>query len=91
MELPRPDLVIYLDMPTEVTRQLMRKRERETSTTADIHGKDLAYLALCRQTGLEAASYYGWRVISCARDGAPRPIEEIHEEIFALVQNCLEA
>ena len=28
MELPRPDLVIYLDMPTEVTRQLMRKRER---------------------------------------------------------------
>ena len=91
MELPRPDLVIYLDMPTEVTRQLMRKRERETSTTADIHEKDLAYLALCRQTGLEAASYYGWRVISCARDGAPRPIEEIHEEIFALVQNCLEA
>ena len=91
MELPRPDLVIYLDMPTEVTRQLMRKRERETSTTADIHEKDLAYLALCRQTGLEAASYYGWRVISCARDGAPRPIKEIHEEIFALVQNCLEA
>ena len=91
MELPRPDLVIYLDMPTEVTRQLMRKRERETSTTADIHEKDLVYLALCRQTGLEAASYYGWRVISCARDGAPRPIKEIHEEIFALVQNCLEA
>ena len=91
MELPRPDLVIYLDMPTEVTRQLMRKRERETSTTADIHEKDLAYLALCRQTGLGAASYYGWRVISCARDGAPRPIKEIHEEIFALVQNCLEA
>ena len=53
--------------------------------------KRIAYLALCRQTGLEAASYYGWRVISCARDGAPRPIEEIHEEIFALVQNCLEA
>ena len=89
--LPEPTRVLYLDMPTEVTRQLMRKRERETSTTADIHEKDLAYLALCRQTGLEAASYYGWRVISCARDGAPRPIKEIHEEILALVQNCLEA
>lgn len=91
MELPKPDLVIYLDMPTEVTEQLMRKRESDTQTKADIHEKDMNYLRLCRQTGLEAAKYYGWHVVHCARDGQPRSIEEIHEEIYALVSQCLEA
>lgn len=91
MALPRPDLVIYLDMPTAATQKLMRKREQETSTKADIHEKDAAYLALCRETGLQAADYYGWKTVSCAKDGVPRPIEEIHEEVFALVQASLEA
>ena len=90
MELPKPDLVIYLDMPTEVTEQLMRKRESDTQTKADIHEKDMDYLRLCRQTGLEAAAYYGWHVVHCAQDGQPRKIEEIHEEIYALVAQCLE-
>ena len=91
MELPRPDLVIYLDMPTQVTERLMRQRESATSTSADIHEKDLGYLHLCRQTGLQAADYYGWKVIHCADGDRPRPIVDIHEDIFALVRQCLEA
>ena len=83
--LPVPDLVLYLDMPTELTEALMRKREHDTHTHADIHEQDLDYLRLCRRTGLEAAAYYGWRVVSCARDGALRSVEEIHEEIFRSV------
>lgn len=90
MELPKPDLVIYLDVPTELTGQLMRKREEETNTNADIHEQHMDYLRLCRSTGLEAAKYYGWNMIHCAKDGKMRSIEEIHNEIFALVQACLE-
>ncbi|MBR6119044.1 MAG: deoxynucleoside kinase [Oscillospiraceae bacterium] len=89
--LPTPDLVLYLDMPTELTEQLMRRRENSTHTHADIHEKDLDYLRLCRKTGLEAAAYYGWRVVSCARDGAVRGIEEIHEEIYRNVKANLDA
>lgn len=89
--LPTPDLVLYLDMPTELTEQLMRRRENSTHTHADIHEKDLDYLRLCRKTGLEAAAYYGWQVVSCARDGAVRGIEEIHEEIYRNVKANLDA
>lgn len=90
MELPKPDLVLYLDVPTELTVQLMRKREHDTHTSADIHEKNLDYLRLCRKTGLEAAAFYHWHVIRCERDGAMRSIEDIHEEIYALVRKCLE-
>lgn len=90
LSLPRPDLIIYLDVPTDFTEKLMRHRESSTGTTADIHEKDLAYLATCRETGRAAAEFYGWTVISCVRDGQMRSIEDIHEEIFRHVQNCLE-
>ena len=87
--LPLPDLVIYLDMPTELSEGLMRRRESDTNTHADIHEKDRAYLRLCRKTGLEAAACYGWTVISCAKDGKLRTVEEIHEEIYRLVRQNL--
>ncbi|MBQ3504682.1 MAG: deoxynucleoside kinase [Oscillospiraceae bacterium] len=88
--LPRPDLTIYLDVPTDFTEKLMRKREADTNTSADIHEQDLSYLATCRRTGKAAAEYYGWTVISCVRDGVMRSIADIHEEIYRHVAACLE-
>lgn len=88
--LPCPDLVIYLDVPTDFTRQLMRHREAATNTTADIHEQDMAYLATCRQAGRAAADYYGWTVIECVRDGVMRTIEDIHSEIYGHVSKLLE-
>ena len=88
--LPRPDLTIYLDVPTDYTERLLRHREQDTNTKADIHEQDMTYLATCRKTGKKAASYYGWKVIECVRDGAMRSIEDIHNEIYAAVQQCLE-
>ena len=90
MGLPRPDLVIYLDVPTDFTEKLMRTREAITNTKADIHEQDMQYLATCRETGRAAAAYYGWTVISCVKDGEMRSIEDIHEEIYAHVLKCLE-
>ena len=88
--LPRPDLVIYLDVPTDFTEKMMRRREQDTGTHADIHEKDLAYLATCRQTGRAAAEYYGWTVINCVRNDELRTIEDIHNEIYSHVTKCLE-
>ena len=87
--LPAPDLVIYLDVPTDFTEAMMRKRESDTNTTADIHEQDMQYLATCRRTGKMAAEYYGWTVIQCVKDGAMRSIEDIHEEIFDHVRKAL--
>lgn len=88
--LPRPDLVLYLDVPTDFTEQLLRRREQDTHTHADIHEQDTAYLATCRRTGRAAAEYYGWTVVSCVKDGVMRSIEDIHEEIYRHVAACLE-
>lgn len=90
MELPKPDLVLYLDVPTAMTGTLLRRREAQTHTDADIHEKDAQYLRLCRETGLQAAKYYGWSIVECVRDGQMRPIEDIHEEIYARVCRALE-
>ena len=90
MGLPRPDLVVLLDMPVELSEQLMRKREQSTGTHADIHERDEDYLKKCRDVALHAAKYYGWRTVSCAKDGAIRGVEDIHEEVYAIVKSCLE-
>lgn len=89
--LPKPDLVIYLDVPTAFTEKLMRSREASTNTKADIHEQNSSYLATCRETGRSAAAYYGWSVVNCVKNGQMRSIEDIHQEIYALIQNCLEA
>ena len=88
--LPRPDLVIYLDVPTDFTERMMRSREAATNTSADIHEQDLQYLRTCRQTGRAAAAFYGWTVIDCVRDGTMRSIADIHEEIYRHVRTLLE-
>ena len=88
--LPCPDLVIYLEVPTDFTEKMMRSREAATHTSADIHEQDLNYLATCRRTGKAAAKFYGWTVVDCVREGAMRSIEDIHEEIYGHVLACLE-
>ena len=88
--LPKPDLILYLDVPTDFTETMMRRREQDTHTHADIHEQDLNYLAACRQSGKAAAEFYGWKVIQCVKDGKMRTIEDIHEEIYRLVRQCLE-
>lgn len=83
--LPKPDRVFYMDMPTERAVALLRSREAATHTQADIHEVDTGYLALCRQTALDAAGFYGWERIPCTRGEELRSMEEIHEEIWARV------
>ena len=88
--LPRPDLTIYLDVPTDFTEKMLRGREAATNTKADIHEQDMQYLATCRNCGREAAKFYGWKIIECVKDGTMRTMEDIHQEIYAAVQQCLE-
>lgn len=88
--LPRPDLVLYLDMPTEKAVELLRGREAATHTKADIHELDTGYLAACRECALQAAGLLGWRKISCLdAAGGLRSISDIHEEIWALAAPLL--
>ncbi|MDR1805353.1 MAG: thymidylate kinase [Clostridium sp.] len=83
--LPRPSLVIYLDMPVELSQSLMRDRGE-----LDIHERDVGYLIKCREAAIYAAKKWGWRVIPCHHDGEILSIEHIRNEIFGLLGSFLE-
>ena len=88
--LPLPDLVVYLDMPTDQAVALLRRREADTYTHADIHELDTAYLASCQESALQAAQLLGWKVIPCVdASGALRPVESIQEEVWSLAAPLL--
>ena len=87
--LPKPDLVIYLDLPSEMSEQMLRRRQEETGTQADIHEQDAAYLRHCRENAREIASSLGWRQVHCAPEGVLRTPEDIHEEVWAVVRPLL--
>ncbi len=80
--LPKPKIVLFLDMPTELSLKLIEKRQGDTG---DIHERDPQYLAHCRERALDLCDREGWRVVHCAKDGALRTQMDIHEEILSVV------
>jgi Thymidylate kinase len=88
LKLPRPDLVIYLEVDIETALERIHHREVRTNTHADIHEQDEAYLRECLRTGELAADHYGWTRVSGARNGAVRDREEKSEEIFSLIKKA---
>lgn len=79
--IPQPDKVIFLDMPVEVSQQLLSKRYHGDSAKKDIHEQDVKYLEQCRKAAVFTAKYSGWTVISCAQNNAPRPVKAIAGDI----------
>lgn len=87
--LPRPGLVLYLDLPTELSERMMRGREAATGRRADIHERDENYLRACRESARQIARDLRWSVVDCARDGEVRTAEDIHEEVWRQVRAYL--
>lgn len=80
--LPRPELVVYLDVELENARRQMTQRQRLTDSSADIHEKDFEYLSACLEAGRYACGHYGWTRIRCTENGEMRSVEEIHGQIY---------
>ncbi|MDO4831787.1 MAG: deoxynucleoside kinase [Clostridia bacterium] len=83
--IPRPSLVVFLDMPIEVSQKLMTGRYRGDETKKDVHEADVEYLKACRRAGLYAAKKLGWHVVKCYCNDEPRAIDEIAEDIRRVV------
>ena len=73
--LPRPDLVIFLDVDLATSEARMHRRQLKTGKSGDIHERDTEYLQLCLDTGHRAAAHYGWRVVDFMKDGKEREVE----------------
>lgn len=87
--IPKPDAVIYLDMPIEVSQKLMTGRYNGDESKKDIHEKDVEYLNNCRQAADYACRKLGWERIECSCNGEPLPIETISEAVLKAVADSL--
>ncbi|MDR2647386.1 MAG: thymidylate kinase [Oscillospiraceae bacterium] len=87
--IPKPDLVLFLDMPTDVSKRLLSLRYGGDESLRDIHEADDAYLLACRQTALAAAETLGWYSIQCAQNNQPFSPEVIHESIRNIIAKHL--
>lgn len=83
--IPKPDLVIFLDMPTEVSDKMLKVRYGGDDTKKDIHERDKDYLERCRAAAKYAAKKCGWAVIRCDENGEPRSVEAIQNDILKFV------
>ena len=79
--IPKPDKVIFLDMPVGVSQKLLDMRY-SAGGGKDIHESDTEYLENCRKAAVFTADYSGWSIIPCAAGGEPRTVEEISKDIL---------
>ena len=87
--LPRPDRVIFLDMPLDIAQRLLMTRYAGDAGAKDIHERDLDYLSRCREAALYTVQREGFTRIDCGRDGVPDPPEEITKRLIAAMEGIL--
>ncbi len=87
--IPKPDKVIFLDMPVEVSQKLLSDRYKGDESKKDIHESDVAYLDNCRKAAVFTANFSGWTVVPCAKDGFARTINEISNDVLNEVMSVL--
>ena len=89
MEIPKPDMILFINMPFEFAQELMKNRENKITgeKKKDIHEKDPEYMRKSYINACEIAKSEKWTEITCVRDGRLKTIEEISDDIFNAVMS----
>ena len=82
---PKPDMVMYLYVPTNISQRLIKRRSR--SRKIDKHERNVAYQKkvtaisqkLCRK-------YRHWHLVDCVEKGELMSRQDIHEMIWERVE-----
>lgn len=83
--IPKPDKVIYLNVPVEVSQGLLSSRYEGDEDKKDIHERDVNYLLHCHKAAEFAKKRFGWENVECYEQGVMRSRESIAEEILSIV------
>lgn len=82
LKLPRPDKILFLDMPVECSSELAKKRmELKSNTTKDILEQDETHFKKAYVRAKYVAEKFNWITIPCF-DKSLKSIDEIHKEIL---------
>ena len=86
LKLPKPDLIIFLNLPLQFSLKLIQERGR----TKDIYEKDENFLMNVYERGLKLAKDKGFVILDCIDfNGNLKTKETIHQEIMQLVNPLL--
>lgn len=87
--LPRPDLTIYLDVPATETHRLLEYVEEIGGEVTDPQAQDDMHQAKVAECARYLSStYHPWVPVNCVtEDGSLRTREDIHEEIYRVLEN----
>jgi len=77
LEMQKPDVVVFLHMPTKFANELREKRGEDP----DAHESDLNHLLNAEQAYLELAKNPNWIKINCVSENKIKTPDEIHMEI----------
>lgn len=80
LDLPKPDVTIFLHMPYEYSKELKKNR-----TSLDEHEKSEEHLRHAEACYLELKELYNWEYINCIKDNKIRTIEDINNEVLKIV------
>lgn len=85
--LPKPDCVIFLDMPPQYSNKLIENRYNKFTgdEKKDIHESNYNYLIKCYRNSLYIADKYNWIKVKCVKENKILSIEKIHSYIYNLV------
>ena len=84
MKLPIPNKVVFLDMPPEHAKELMKNRANKITggSQKDIHESDANHLEKAYVNALYVAKKFDWDKVFCVEEGQVRTIESINDEIM---------
>ena len=87
--IPKPDAVIYLCVPPEVSQKMIQHRCDETGAEKDIHESNKKHLENSYRAALYSAEKLGWIKIDCAVNGELRSREDIQNEIIEKLKDII--
>lgn len=88
--LPKPDIVLYLDVPADISIKLREKRNTNKSEQEkDIYESNNRYLEKVYNIGKELIKEEHWTVINCINNSELKSINEINKDIINKVLNVL--
>ncbi|MBR4303903.1 MAG: thymidylate kinase, partial [Clostridia bacterium] len=80
--IPAPSKVFFLDIPSEITFDLLKKRQGDSG---DIHELDHDYLIRCKNNANSVCDKLGWHRVNCTENGVLRTPEQINADIMKMI------
>lgn len=94
-KIPRPDLVIYLDVPFEVSKSWLEKKvtqrkKKYLKGRRDVAEDNLLHLKASRESALMLEKENrNWTKVECCPGGVCLSPEEVHKKVYGVVQKKL--